>query len=841
MASAARPATTGLLDAFRKPDFNVAAFVRDATGQGHDRLGRLTQQLEDSASSLDEELQREIVACHEELLHSAGSVNDLDGQLGNVREVVEALKNSVARMRGDVLSPFGGVKRRTELLQHMQSVNDLIRKLRRFLYDARTLRTQMEGPRKDYSKAAHTLHELESALAEGSLERVDALRAEVTWIRDTGSRVRRQAEEDLRSGARQGNQITLNTALQVLFNLQILRPQLLRLTEELLQELANAQLVGGPGFQQSLVVNLQILIAQTQRIHLLDELVQSKTDPLTHRKFSCVLEAPELSVGSKVKWAGSAAEAKELGIQPQEVGTITRLRDDKCCDVSFASGKQRGNVLRANFQAAEGNITSLVGYFWEQATMTLKTKFSRLCQDRNLRKSLLVEFPKVLSTLAEASDKVSMLGKSRSQALRNGAGGLDRETLFASVGDLRAEYLQESIRRVTEPVEMMLPDRLIASLSSSSGAAAAPGAVSTSASNNASGDTSLTDELPTSHDLRRYAQLLGAELERSESCQDQVLKEALRNVRSSILFFATRLEQVVDSSCVDVKCFEDDARLRLRSPMPLPAAGHARNARLFGIAHHTLAALKDVIPARFQAQVVTQQVLTTLQGTQAAIVSPLLGGLRRAIQTSIALPPAPAPERSADGSAPLIAVGQAVSHVSRYYFALFGAGQLLPYLKDLCIFLIRSFLSAAVVVKPCTEATRQELLQDMQAVEMMLSAFDAEFQTHLRHEASVFKEFRKLLFSRSAESIDFEGLLNVIPLHLLLTYAVHQLPAEVPSLPSFNGVSPAAYFKDTLLLLWDEQADALASFKAKVGDLCDKHGLDPTESAVSAFVVAQSA
>ena len=44
---------------------------------------------------------------------------------------------------------------------------------------------------------------------------VDILRAEVLWIRDVSAKVRRQSEEDLRTGVRQGNHIGLSVALQV--------------------------------------------------------------------------------------------------------------------------------------------------------------------------------------------------------------------------------------------------------------------------------------------------------------------------------------------------------------------------------------------------------------------------------------------------------------------------------------------------------------------------------------------------------------------------------------------------------------------------------------------------
>ena len=284
----------GLLDNFRKPDFNVAAFVRDAGAHGD--TSRLSQQLQDAAVTLEEDLRREIAACHEELLLCASSINDLDGQLGEAHDIVGALKASVSRVRGDVLVPFQEIKWKVELLERMQAVNVLIRRVVRFLWDARKLRSQMDAPGKDHSKAAHTLHELEMLLQETGLDKagwrklcslktnlpinerifegipgqwgnqrfvtrcyqmamdrdrererqseseseitkqsrvkscqinrlpaqsqifqqlqVDILRAEVLWIRDVSAKIRRQSEEDLRTGVRQGNHIGLSVALQ---------------------------------------------------------------------------------------------------------------------------------------------------------------------------------------------------------------------------------------------------------------------------------------------------------------------------------------------------------------------------------------------------------------------------------------------------------------------------------------------------------------------------------------------------------------------------------------------------------------------------------------------------
>lgn len=758
----ARGAGAALLDTFRKEDFDLPVFVRDATTQGSDRVSKLTAQLEDVASTLDEELQRKIIACHEELLQNAGRISDLDGQLGDVRQVVETLKNSVSRVRSDVLVPFQGVKRRTVLLERMQAVNVLIRKLLRFLFDAKKLRTQMEAPTKDFSKAAHTLHELECVLEESSLERVDVLRTEVGWIRGVGSRIRRQAEEDLRGGAKQGNQLSLSVALQVFFNLRCLWPQLKRLLTEMLEEFVNVQLTAGAAVQQSLDMNLQVLVAQTQRVHVLDEVVRAKVDPLTNTSFTTALE--------------------------------------------------------------EAGVTSLTAYFWEEATKALKLKFNRIMQDRKARRELVAECPKVLQALVGAMNRLSLASRGRGQVLCPA----DREKLVGAISDLRNEFLAESIRRVTDPVEMMLPDKL---LSASSGS----GVVGAS-------DGSATDDLPTSHDLRAYVKLLVAELERSECCPDILLKDVTRNVRSSILLFAARLEQVVDSACIELRCFEDEANFKLRSPLPIPAAGHARNARLFGIAHHALAALKDAVPARFQATIISHQVQASFQQTQSAIISPMVDVLRRVLTSSTRCLQLGTAGRSATGSIPMLGVQQVCAHVGRYYFALYGSGQLIPHLKDLCTVAIRSFLAAASLVHIRDEHTRAALEQDVKTLETTLTALDAEFQSHIRHEAMVFKEFRKLLLAPSLAKLDFEELKNVIPLHLILAFLVHQLPSElgVPALPDFAGVTKEAFLENTILPLWDEPPAQVAAFKKSLAELSDKHNLDPTESPVVAFIMAQT-
>jgi hypothetical protein len=289
---------------------------------------------------------------------------------------------------------------------------------------------------------------------------------------------------------------------------------------------------------------------------------------------------------------------------------------------------------------------------------------------------------------------------------------------------------------------------------------------------------------------------------------------------------------------LDAKFFEDEATFTLRSPMPMPASGNARNARLFGIAHHALADLKETIPTRFQTAIMTPQVLSTFQQMQSVITTPLVGCLQRVLRASTTQLGSVAKQgRTADGAPGLIALSQAATHISRYYFSLFGSGQLLPYLKDLCSSLIQSFLVAAVLTKPMDEAAKNAIAQDMQSVEMTLSALDSDFQSHIRHETGIFNEFRKMIFVPSLGATELEELSNTIPLPLLLVFLVHQLPPEVPSLPAFcKARSAEAFAEEILLPLWQEEPEALATLKAKIAEMNAKFGIDRCIDPVSNFL-----
>jgi len=79
-----------------------------------------------------------------------------------------------------------------------------------------------------------------------------------------------------------------------------------------------------------------------------------------------------------------------------------------------------------------------------------------------------------------------------------------------------------------------------------------------------------------------------------------------------------------------------------------------------------------------------------------------------------------------------------------------------------------------------------------------------------------------VVLGTSAGSLNLEELTNVIPLHLLLTYLVHQIEVpQIPNLPDFLRRSKSEYLESEAVPLWEEKPKAMENLKANVMRLAD--------------------
>lgn len=125
--------------------------------------------------------------------------------------------------------------------------------------------------------------------------------------------------------------------------------------------------------------------------------------------------------------------------------------------------------------------------------------------------------------------------------------------LLHAIEDLHQQYVSASAMRVTEPVNLMLPQTLAKSLQ------------------NMQHEQLFDSSLPTQYDLRRYIQILNQEVIQVENSATFLVNQIVKNVRQSIVLFVERIDSLVDPTALA-------PHGNILSPL---SGGHQRNIKLF--------------------------------------------------------------------------------------------------------------------------------------------------------------------------------------------------------------------------------------------------------------------
>eukprot|EP01117_Protostelium_nocturnum_P020411 TRINITY_DN9165_c0_g1_i2.p1 TRINITY_DN9165_c0_g1~~TRINITY_DN9165_c0_g1_i2.p1 ORF type:complete len:748 (-),score=194.71 TRINITY_DN9165_c0_g1_i2:48-2291(-) len=211
------------LQSFGERDFNKIAFTSQAikSGQINENLSILSSSL----NSLDKELNSQVSLHHEELLQQVNNVKDLESMLNTIQSGVDKLHSNVSKISKEIKGPTAIISEKTKQLGRIQETSDLLRKINRFLLLAGKLKGHLQGGNRELSKAAQCLHELEmlrkeSTLSLGGIQIVDS---EVRWILKANEDVTNISSRMLIQGLETQNQMEVSSALQVFYNLGMLR------------------------------------------------------------------------------------------------------------------------------------------------------------------------------------------------------------------------------------------------------------------------------------------------------------------------------------------------------------------------------------------------------------------------------------------------------------------------------------------------------------------------------------------------------------------------------------------------------------------------------------------
>ncbi|XP_031840113.1 conserved oligomeric Golgi complex subunit 5 four way stop [Nomia melanderi] len=198
----------------KKSDVNQALSVAQ-------QINKLGQAIE----ILNAELQKQVLANHEDLLSQATWVEKLEGVLSIMQSHVQSLLSAVERLRGKIVDPFNRIENQTVVLARLHETSDLLRRVARMQHLSKRLYSQMtnnvQGP--DIIKAANSLHELEQLMMDTDLNGLDVIADDQQAVKTHRTTVQRIATHTLSQGLQTMDRTKVSTAVQVFQNLGIVK------------------------------------------------------------------------------------------------------------------------------------------------------------------------------------------------------------------------------------------------------------------------------------------------------------------------------------------------------------------------------------------------------------------------------------------------------------------------------------------------------------------------------------------------------------------------------------------------------------------------------------------
>ncbi|KAF5189726.1 Conserved oligomeric golgi complex subunit [Thalictrum thalictroides] len=215
-----------IFSAFLSPDFNSTTFSSQALSSGS--AAACAEKLDEGIRLLEKQLRSEVLTRHDDLLSQLSSLKDAESALSIVRSGISTLQSSVRHVRSEIADPHRQIKVKTIQLSNIHQTVEFLQCSVRVLRLTKKLRDLMEiaeiEPEKlDLSKAAQLHREILSLCEENSLSGITFIDEELSWLNETGNRLRSEAMKVLERGMEGLNQAEVGSGLQVFYNLGELR------------------------------------------------------------------------------------------------------------------------------------------------------------------------------------------------------------------------------------------------------------------------------------------------------------------------------------------------------------------------------------------------------------------------------------------------------------------------------------------------------------------------------------------------------------------------------------------------------------------------------------------
>ncbi|KAJ3005924.1 Conserved oligomeric Golgi complex subunit, partial [Thoreauomyces humboldtii] len=168
---------------------------------------------------LNKHIQEQVTTHYEDLLQQVTGLSRIEEILLTVKQGVGSLNSSFDRVREKVLVPHQEMRDRSLQLERIQTAAEVLRRVLRFMYLLRRPDIQLTGGERELPKAALTIHELNTILAERDLEGIDVIDSEILGIKQATQRISAGGEQLLYRGMQIQNQTDIAAGLQVFYNL----------------------------------------------------------------------------------------------------------------------------------------------------------------------------------------------------------------------------------------------------------------------------------------------------------------------------------------------------------------------------------------------------------------------------------------------------------------------------------------------------------------------------------------------------------------------------------------------------------------------------------------------
>ncbi|KAJ8626872.1 hypothetical protein MRB53_020179 [Persea americana] len=215
-----------VFSAFLSPDFDSARFSSQALSSGS--AAARAEKLEDGIRLLEKQLRSEVLSRHDDLLAQLSSLKDAESALSVVRSGISTLQSSVRKIRLEIADPHRQIRSKTIQLSNLHRTTELLQFTVRTLRLSKKLKDIMasadaEPDKLDLAKAAQLHREIGALCEENGLAGISVIDEEMTWLMETGNKLRSEGMRVLERGMEGLNQAEVASGLQVFYNLGELR------------------------------------------------------------------------------------------------------------------------------------------------------------------------------------------------------------------------------------------------------------------------------------------------------------------------------------------------------------------------------------------------------------------------------------------------------------------------------------------------------------------------------------------------------------------------------------------------------------------------------------------